>query len=664
MPVVRWFDRWCQTCRSCAGENETESESKAAVKATVTQMKETSRYIVILSSVVAVSWSLFQLYTAGFGFFHVMIQRPVHVCFGLFLTFITYPTIVRKSSDGKDISFIGPFDIVLALTSLAAIAYLIIDQDRIIERIIFVDDVMPLDIAAGMILLALVLEAGRRTIGAALPVVVLVFMAYVLWGDNFPINALAHRGISLGRFIDMQILTPSGLFGIPIGVSTDTVFYFLLFAAFLEISGGGRLFTDLAFKITGRMRGGSAKAAVVGSSLMGTISGSAVANVVGTGIFTIPMMKRGGYPNYFAGAVEAATSTGGQIMPPIMGAGAFVMAEMLGVPYWSIVKAALIPAVFYYVALFAIVDRKAKKEGLVAIPASEMPKIEIAQRIHLIIPLGLLVYLIFEGRSLMISASISIATIIPLSLLRVSTRMNWRKVLLALDNGARQGVSAAIPCALAGIIVGIIVFTGLGLKLSSFIVAASGGNLFVAMILVMIGCFILGMGMPTTASYIIAASVMVPALIEMGLVPIAAHMFCFYFACLSMVTPPVALAAFAAAPIAEASTWKTGLTAFTLAIGGFVIPFAFAQNPALLLQDVVLLEFAWVFVTALIGILALSSAVLYMGPKKLGWLFRPLYIVVGLLCVDPSAKSDITGLILIGCLVAINSYLVKRGKRA
>lgn len=627
-------------------------------------MKETSKYIIILASIVAISWSIFQLYTAGFGFFHVMVQRPLHVGFALFLTFITYPTLTRKSPDGKDISVIGPFDMLLALVGLAAISYLLIDQDRIIERIIFVDDVMPLDIVAGMILIALVIEAGRRTIGIALPVVTLVFMAYVLWGENFPINALAHRGISLGRFIDMQILTPSGLFGIPIGVSTDTVFYFLLFAAFLEISGGGRLFTDLAFKITGRMRGGSAKAAVVGSSLMGTISGSAVANVVGTGIFTIPMMKKGGYPNYFAGAVEAATSTGGQIMPPIMGAGAFVMAEMLGVPYWSIVKAAVIPAIFYYVALFAIVDRKAKKEGLTAIPASEMPKIEVAQRIHLIIPLGLLVYLIFEGRSLMISASISILTIIPLSLLRVSTRMNWKKVLLALDNGARQGVSAAIPCALAGIIVGIIVFTGLGLKLSSFIVTASGGNLFLAMILVMVGCFILGMGMPTTASYIIAASVMVPALIEMGLVPIAAHMFCFYFACLSMVTPPVALAAFAAAPIAGASTWKTGVTAFTLAIGGFVIPFAFARNPVLLLQEVVWLDFAWVFVTALVGILALSSAVLYLGPKRLGLLFRPLFVLSGLLCVDPSIKSDISGLILLVCLVAINSYLVKRGRKA
>lgn len=626
-------------------------------------MKQTSKYIIILSSVVAISWSIFQLYTAGFGFFHVMVQRPIHVAFGLSLAFITYPTIMRKSTNGKNISAIGAFDILLALIGVATIAYLLIDQNRIIERIIFVDDVMPLDIVAGLILLALVLEAGRRSIGLALPIVVLVFMAYVLWGENFPINALAHRGISLGRFIDMQLLTPSGLFGIPIGVSTDTVFYFLLFAAFLEISGGGRLFTDLAFKVTGRMRGGSAKAAVVGSSLMGTISGSAVANVVGTGIFTIPMMKRGGYPNYFAGAVEAATSTGGQIMPPIMGAGAFVMAEMLGVPYWSIVKAALIPAVFYYVALFAIVDRKAKKEGLKAIPASEMPKIEIAQRIHLIIPLGLLVYLIFEGRSLMMSASISIATIIPLSLLRVSTRMNWRKILLALDNGARQGVSAAIPCALAGIIVGIIVFTGLGLKLSSFIVAASGGDLFLAMVLVMCGCIILGMGMPTTASYIIAASVMVPALIEMGLVPIAAHMFCFYFACLSMVTPPVALAAFAAAPIAGASTWKTGITAFTLAVGGFVIPFAFAQNPVLLLQGGNLLDFAWVFVTALVGILALSSAVMYLGAKNLGWLFRPLYVVAGLLCVDPSPKSDITGLILIICLIAINHFLVKKSEK-
>ncbi|MBM4330663.1 MAG: TRAP transporter fused permease subunit [Deltaproteobacteria bacterium] len=622
-------------------------------------LRSGSRWIIRVASVVAISWSVFQLYTAGTGFFHVMVQRPIHLGFALILSFLTYPLIARKTADSPGELGAGIKDVIFALFAAAAIAYLLIDQGRIIERVTFVDPVETADIIVGLGLILLTLEAGRRTLGYALPSVALFFMAYLFWGHLFPIQSLAHRGISLSRFIDMQILTPTGLFGIPIGVSTDTVFYFLLFAAFLEISGGGRLFTDVAFKITGRARGGSAKAAVVGSSLMGTISGSAVANVVGTGIFTIPMMKRGGYPGYFSGAVEAVSSTGGQIMPPVMGAGAFVMAEMLGVPYAQIVKAAIIPAVTYYLALYLIVDRKAKQDGLAAIPASELPKVEIAQRFHLLFPLALLVYLIFEGRSLMLSSTISIATIVPLSLLRTSTRMNWRKILIALENGAKQAVSAAIPCAIAGIIVGIIVFTGLGLRLSSFIVSISGGNIFLAMALVMCGCIILGTGMPTTAAYIISAAVMAPALVELKMIPIAAHMFCFYFACLSMVTPPVALAAFAAASLAGSGTWKTGWTAFILAVGGVVIPFAFARNPALLLQITSIPDFLWVLATVIVGIYALSSAVIYMGPSRFGWLFRPAYVVAGFLLVDPGKMTDLIGLGLLVLVLLLSRFGAK-----
>jgi len=602
------------------------------------------RWILRVVSGVAISWSIFQLYTAGVGFFHVLVQRPIHLGFALILSFLTYPLAYPRMARGEEKSAIGKADMIFALMALVATAYLLLDQRRIIERVTFVDPVETADIIAGFVLILLALEAGRRTLGKALPVVALFFIAYLFWGHLIPFPSLAHRGISVARFIDMQILTPTGLFGIPIGVSTDTVFYFLLFAAFLELSGGGKLFTDVAFRLTGRLRGGSAKAAVVGSSLMGTISGSAVANVVGTGIFTIPMMKRGGYPAYFAGAVEAVSSTGGQIMPPIMGAGAFVMAEMLGVPYAEIVKAAILPAVTYYLALYLIVDRKAKKDGLAAIPASELPRLEIAQRFHLLFPLVLLVYLIFEGRSLMLSSTLSIAAIIPLSFLRTSTRMNWRKILAALDNGARQAISAAIPCAIAGIIVGIIVFTGLGLRLSSFIVSISGGNLLLAMALVMCGCIVLGMGMPTTAAYIISAAVMAPALIELKMIPIAAHMFCFYFACLSMVTPPVALAAFAAAGLAESSTWKTGWTAFLLALGGFVIPFAFARNPSLLLQIASVPDFLWVLTTVIIGIYALSSAVVYLGPLRYGWFLRPAFVIAGFLLVDPGKTTDFFGL--------------------
>ncbi|MBI5967115.1 MAG: TRAP transporter fused permease subunit [Deltaproteobacteria bacterium] len=358
-------------------------------------MQRSGRRIILVTSVVAILWSIFQLYTAGVGFFHVMVQRPIHLGFALVVSFLTYPLLTRRTSEGKPVG--GSMDIIFGLAAIAATTYMLVDQQRIIKRIIFVDPIEIADIIVGFTFIILSLEAGRRTLGLTLPLVALCFLAYLFLGPYFPIDALAHSGISLVRFIDLQILTPQGLFGIPIGVSTDTVFYFLLFAAFLEESGGGKLFTDVAFKLTGRMKGGSAKTSVVASSLMGTISGSAVANVVVDGTFTIAMMKRTGFRGDFAGAVEAVSSTGGQIMPPVMGAGAFVMAAILGVPYWDIVKAAIIPAVAYYLALFVMVDRKAKKDGLTAIPWSELPKLEISQRIHLLLPLAVLVYLIYIG---------------------------------------------------------------------------------------------------------------------------------------------------------------------------------------------------------------------------------------------------------------------------
>jgi TRAP transporter 4TM/12TM fusion protein len=613
-----------------------------------------------VASVVAILWSVFQLYTAGMGFFHVMVQRPIHLGFALVVTFLGYPLITRKTENGQPVP--GRIDLICALLAVASVTYMLIDQERIIKRVIFVDSVATSDIIAGLVLIILSLEAGRRTLGLTLPIVALCFLAYLFLGPYFPIDALAHSGISLERFIDLQILAPQGLFGIPIGVSTDTVFYFLLFGAFLEESGGGRLFTDVALKLTGRMRGGSAKTSVVASGLMGTISGSAVANVVVDGMFTISMMKRTGFKGDFAAAVEAVSSTGGQIMPPVMGAGAFVMASILGVPYWDIVKAAIIPAVAYYLGLFIMVDRKAKQDGLFAIPASELPKLEITQRIHLILPLAFLVYFISVGSSLMVAATISIAAILPLSFVRASTRMNLRKILVSLENGAKQAVSAAIPCAVAGIIIGVVIFTGLGLRLSSYIVSLSGGNIFLAMFLVMVCCIVLGMGMPTTAAYIIAAAVMVPALIELGLVPIAAHMFVFYFACLSMVTPPVALAAYAAAGIAKSDTWTTGWIAFMLALGGFVVPFAFAQNPALLMQITSIPEFIWLLITMTIGIFALSAAVIYLGPPRYSWLLRPAFVIAGFLLVDPGIITDVIGFVLLAAVLLFSHFVTKREK--
>jgi TRAP transporter 4TM/12TM fusion protein len=602
-------------------------------------------FIIRAAGFAAVAWSLFQLYTAGIGFFHVMVQRPLHLGFALVVSFLSYPG--RRGRAGEVQVVPGKWELALALAAAAAAGYLVLERQRVIQRIAFVDPVRSADSLVCMLLIFLTLEAARRILGPAVPAVACCFLGYLFLGPFIPVDMLAHSGINLAGFTDLQMLSPQGLFGIPLGVSADTVFYFLLFGAFLEESGGGKLFCDLALRLTGRMRGGSAKTSIVASGLMGTVSGSAVANVVLDGSFTISMMKRTGFSGTFAAAVEAVASTGGQIMPPVMGAGAFVMASILGVPYSEVAKAAIIPALAYYLAIFVMVDRKASIEGMKGIPSGGLPRLEICRRLHLLLPLAILVYLVSSGISLMVAATVSMGAILPVGLIRADTRMGFPQVLRSLERGARQAVSAAIPCAVAGIVVGVITFTGLGLRLSSFVVQISGGKVLLVLALVMICCIILGMGMPTTAAYIVAAAVMAPALIEVGIAPIAAHMFVFYFACLSMVTPPVALAAYAAAGIAQADIWTTGWTAFMLAAGGFVVPFAFARNPALLLQPSSAAVLIRLVITLGIGILALCAALIYRGPRRYRWILRPSYALAGFLLVDPGIATDLFGLLLL-----------------
>ena len=382
---------------------------------------------------------------------------------------------------------------------------------------------------------------------------------------------LAHRGLSLERFIDLQVLSPNGIFGLPIGVSAELVFYFILFGAFLERSGGGELFSDMAYSVTGRVRGGAAKASLVSSALYGTISGSAVANVVVDGMITIPLMKRSGFQPHFAAAVEAVASTGGQIMPPVMGAAAFILAQIVGVSYWQVAIAAAIPAFLYYVALFFAIDFESAKRGLVGLTKAELPDVKtgLKLRIHLIIPLALLVYYIIAGTIMPVTAVLrALAAVVIISFLRRATWMTPARILGALEKGAKESVSVAIPCAVAGIIIGVVINSGLGLKFTDIMLFLSGGYLPVTLILVMIAVIILGMGMPTSAAYLMAAILMAPALINLGVPTLAAHLFIFYFAVISMITPPVALASYAAASIGEADLWKTGIAGMKIAFPG------------------------------------------------------------------------------------------------
>ncbi|WP_150460977.1 TRAP transporter permease [Nesterenkonia ebinurensis] len=605
------------------------------------------RRFLTVAAIIAIGWSGFHLYAAAYGTPHSMVFRPLHVALGTALVFAGSPVLRRwrKRGDHQESSDPSPdreadeeeksleprwvtgMDLVLVAASLGIGAYYLMHSQRIAERVTFIDDVLATDIMVGLLLIILVLEACRRVVGVSLSIVALVFLGYQMWGDQLS-GALRHPGLNLERFIDLQFLSPQGMFGTPVGVSADYVFYFILFAAFLEVSGGGRLFIDIALSLTGKAKGGPAKASIIGSALMGSINGSAVANVVGTGVFTIPLMKRMGFKARFAAGVEAMASTGGQLLPPIMGAGAFIMAQMLGMPYYEVVIAALIPALLYFAAGFFMVDKQARRDDLQPLPKDERtPLKEILTRLHLLIPLGYLVYMILSGRSLMASAFEAIIVAVVVGFLRRQTWFTPVTILTALESGARRAVAVALPCALAGIVVGVIVQTNLGRRFTDLVLSVSGGNLVVGLVVVMVATIILGMGMPTTSAYIMAAVLMAPPLIELGVPGIAAHLFIFYFACLSMITPPVALAAFAAAGIAGSPIARTGITAFVISLAAYLVPYAFVFSPALLMQGGVE-QTVWYTATALLGVYALSAAVVGYESGRLTWPSR-LFLLLG-----------------------------------
>ncbi len=592
-----------------------------------------------LGRVTAIGWAAFQLYTAAFGFFPGMIQLPIHIAFAMALAFCRFSG-TKSLPKGR----IYLVDLPLYVLSLAIGLYVLLSYNRIIARIPFVDELTWLDLFFGASLVLVLLEVCRRTVGLALTVIVIVFIAYAFLGPWIP-GDLNHRGISLTRFIDLQFLSPNAIFSLPSQVSAEVVFYFILFGAFLEKSGGGQLFINIAYMVTGRLRGGAAKASVISSALFGTISGSAVANVVVDGIFTIPLMKKTGFRPAFASAVEASASTGGQIMPPVMGAAAFIMAQLLGVPYSHVMVAAIIPAVLYYASLYLMVDFQARKDGIKAIPGRELPNVreEFWQRSHLLIPLIFLVSAILAGYAIFTAAFWSIIVTVVTSFARTATRMNRKQILQAMESGAKEAVMVAIPCAMAGILIGVVVHTGLGLKLTRLVVTLSQDQFLLALCLIMIACLILGMGMPTSAAYLIAVVLLAPALIKMGMLPLAAHMFIFYFAVISMVTPPVALAAYAAAAIGEASMWKTGWEALKISLAGFLIPFAFAYNPALLLQGPIG-ETLWVTVTAFLGTSVLAAAVIGYYRTRVSLWERALLAIAGVCLISPEKISDFVGL--------------------
>ena len=593
--------------------------------------------------------ALFHLYSAGVSPFTALVQRPVHLGFMALLGFLGVGVAPR--GDGGEEEVTGrPWTRWLSLLAGAAAAiccaYLVTQHQALVRRS---GSPTFLDLAMGGVAVVIVLELARRATGWGLVSVAVLALAYAFAGPYLP-GVLGHGGYSPGRVVEHLYLSTEGIWGVPLGVSADFVFLFVLFGAVLDVAGGGALLIALADKVAGRTRGGPAKTAAVASAFMGSLSGSAVANVVTTGTFTIPLMRRTGFKPFFAGAIEAAASTGGQLMPPVMGAGAFILATWTNIPYTRVALAAVIPAILFYTALLAAIHFRAGRMGLEPTRDRGEAPSRIRARLHLLLPLGIVVVFLGLGRSPMRAAFWGVVTALAVALLRPSTRLGRDDLVRGLESTASGAVQVAAACAAAGIVVGVASLTGIGLRMSELIVTVSGGQLPVALVLTAVGSILLGMGLPTTAAYVVLAALGAPALTQLGVPLLGAHLFIFYFGCISNVTPPVSLAAYAAAGIARAPALRTALSAMSLSVAGFLVPFMFIYGPALLL-DGSPVEIALTSATAAAGVTALAGALMGFVRTRLGHWERGLLGAAALALIVPGLYSDLFGLVVLSAFV-------------
>ncbi|HWI50804.1 MAG TPA: TRAP transporter permease [Symbiobacteriaceae bacterium] len=599
-----------------------------------------------------ISLALFHIYTAAYMPFPPQLQRSPHLAIALGMIFILFPL---KRGDMKN--QVPWYDILLSFTGLAAGFYQVIFYEQLVTRSGLNTSV---DFIVGALSVLLVLEATRRVAGWPMVIVAGTFLAYALWGNFLP-GLFAHRGYSVRRVLEQSSLGLEGIFGVPLGVSATVIFVYLLFAQFLEKTGIRQLFIDVAMALTGWSPGGPAKVAVISSALEGTISGSSIANTAGSGSFTIPMMKKIGYRAEFAAAVEASASTGGQIMPPIMGAAAFVMVEFLDIPYVEIAKAAAIPAILYFTGVFIMVHFEALRSGLKGLPRETLPKLKnvLLKQGYLIIPLIVIFYLMDAGFSPSKAAIYAMALAWAFGLLKKETRMGPKEILKTFEEAARAALPVIAACATAGIIVGVVSLTGIGLKLSNNLMDMAGNSLIIALVLTMLASLVLGMGIPTTANYIVQATMAAPALIKLGLAPISAHLFVFYFGILADITPPVALAVYTGAAIARSDPWKTGIEAVKLALAAFLVPFIFAFSPSLVLVGATWSGVIQMIITAMTGMIALGAGVTGFWSTSLYWWERIALAAAGLCLIDPGLLTDLIGA---GIVVAVfaSQYLRKR----
>ena len=595
--------------------------------------------IFLLIGILAAAMSCFHLVTAAFGSLPTMEQRGVHLSFVLGIIFLRGATRRTGPFGLRDVA-----DCLMALAGMGVTLFACINWEDLFARVPFPDD---LDLWVGGILVLLVLEGTRRELGNAIPIIAIIFLLYALFGDMIPIKEISHRGYPLWRVLSNLTMATEGIYGQVLGVSATYIFLFVLFGAFLETSGASKFFLDISLALFGRKRGGPAKVATVASGLFGMVSGSAVANVMTVGPFTIPMMTRLGYDPKFAGAVISVAGTGGQFMPPIMGAAAFIIAETLAIPYMDVVKAAMIPAILYYAALWFIVDIRAQRDNIPIPSADSIPdwKQVLLKGAYLSLPLILLVFFLAVIRWSPIKSGFwCIISLLVISSFRKETRPTPERLLRALRDGALGSMSVAVVCAAAGIIIGMLSLTGLSLKFSYLLTSLAMGIMPLLLILTMITGLIMGMGMTATSVYIVLSVLVAPALTRMGVPGISAHLFVFFFGILSAITPPVALASYAAASITKTSPTALGYEGFRIGMAGFIIPFMFIYSPALMMQGTIL-EIIQSTITSFIGIYALAASIEGYLYGKVHLVGRALLFICALLLLDGGWETDLVGVV-------------------
>lgn len=601
----------------------------------------TNRALGLLVNAIAAAMSLYHMYVAAFGPPEAIIFRGTHLLFALTLVFLLYPARPGRPAWRT-------LDLLLLALGFGCVLHIFLNYDYFINRIIYIDDLTPSDTFFAVVSVVVVLEATRRVIGLALPITALAFLLY----------AVGFTHVRLPVLLEQLYLSTEGIFGSTLGVSASYVMLFVLFGAFMEKSGTGQLFMDFALSLMGHTAGGPGKVSVISSSLFGTVSGSAVANVMVDGPITIPLMKKTGFRPPFAAAVEAVASTGGQLMPPVMGAAAFVMAEFLSVPYAQVALWAVVPSVLYYIAVFSAVHFEALRHGLRGVPRSELPRLArvLVERGHLFVPIFVVLFGLMLSYSAPLCALAGALACIPMALVRASTRryITWRSVLDALIDGARNTLAVAMACACAGIVIGVVTITGLGIVFTQFVVVLAQNSLILALILTAVAGIILGMGMPTTPSYIVMVSLLVPAVIKLGAITPAAHMFAFYFAILSAITPPVALAVFAAAGLAKTDLWISGWEAVRVAAPAYIVPFMFVYEPSLLMIGD-WTTIATSFASGVVGVICLAAGLMGHLRRPCNWWERTLLVVAALLLIKPGYASDAVGLAVLGVLLLLQT---------